>query len=140
MRAAIEKAKTEFNNTPGCSLLIMDMGGRVIHTSAENGVRPLLGALQLISGAVVADRIIGRAAAFLAVYGGAAAVYGHIMSRPAMDVLREHNIPFEYGTEVSHILNRAGTGPCPMEALVLEISSPAAAYEAILAKVRQMPG
>ena len=69
---------------------------------------------------------------------GVEEVYAHVMSRPAAEVLRAHNILVEAGTYVDGIINRTGTGPCPFESAVLNISEPEEALAAIHAQREQL--
>lgn len=107
--------------------------------SYEKGIRPLVCWLaddaDALQGAVVADRIVGRAAAFLAVYGGARAVYGEVMSEGAAALLEYAGIAYSYKTFTDKIINRKGDGLCPMERAVAGITDPAQAAAVLKAKV-----
>lgn len=100
------------------------------------GIRPLTDTLsqkpQVLQGAAVADRIIGKAAAMLAVAGGAAAVYGEVMSEAGLQMLQAHGIAAQYGTLTAAIRNRQNTGLCPMEQTVQALEQPQAALPALL--------
>lgn len=112
-----------------------------VYTATERGVKPLLNWLDSdldLSGFSAADRVVGRATAFLYVLLGVKEVYARIMSRPAAEVLRAHGIAAEAGTLVDGIINRKGTGPCPFEAAVMEITDAREALAAIRAKMAQM--
>ena len=112
-----------------------------IHTAAERGVKPLLSWLDSgmdAAGFSAADRVVGRATAFLYVLLGVTAVYARVMSRPAMDVLEKNGVAANAGLLVDGIINRKGTGPCPFEAAVLEINTPTEALTAIRNKMAQM--
>lgn len=110
-----------------------------VEVSREKGIRPLLLWLEedgdALRGAVIADRIVGRAAAFLAVFGGASAVYGEVMSSGAVSVLEEAGLLYSYGTCTERIINRKGDGPCPMEQAVADVTDPAQAVWILHAKV-----
>ena len=112
---------------------------REIELSREKGIRPLLLWLRAdekyMRGAVIADRIIGRAAAFLAVYGGARAVYGEVMSAGAVPILEVAGIEYSYKTITERIVNRKGDGPCPMEQAVSGVSDPSQAVAILREKV-----
>ncbi len=115
--------------------------GRTV-TSEKKGIAPMMELLEkdagVLSGAFVADRVIGRAAAFLLEKGGAAGVYAGILSTHAREVLEKCGIPFSCGEEMPYIINRAGTGMCPMEACVLDLADAAAAYEALRRKLAEL--
>ena len=112
-----------------------------IHTATQRGVKPLLNWLDSgldLQGFSAADRVVGRATAFLYCLLGVKEVYARVMSRPAMEVLQNAGIAAEAGQLVDGIINRTGTGPCPFEAAVMEISDPKEALAAIRRKMEQM--
>ena len=113
----------------------------VVYTTTQRGVAPLLNWLDSktdLKDFSAADRVVGRATAFLYCLLGVKAVYARVMSRPAMEVLENHGIHAEAGQLVDGIINRKGTGPCPFEATVLHISDPQEALTAIREKMAQM--
>lgn len=65
-----------------------------VFTDYGRGIRPVLDRLSadpdFFRGAAVADKVIGRSAALLFLYGGAAQVYAGVLSVPAEKVLRAH--------------------------------------------------
>lgn len=100
----------------------------------ERGVKPLLGLLDGgsdLNGFSAADKVVGKAAAFLYVLLGVSEVYAPVMSEPAARVLRAHGIEPRYDVLAERIMNRAGTGLCPMETAVAELSEPREALAAI---------
>ena len=103
-------------------------------TTQQRGIQPLrgwLGSEKDVSAFVAADRVVGKAAAYLYVLLKIKAVYAEIVSKPAQEVLARYGIPLEYGTLVDAIQNRAKDGFCPMERAVWEIDSPEQALVAI---------
>ena len=60
------------------------------------------------------------------------------MSRLAEQVLQAHGIHAEAETFVDGIINRTGTGPCPFEAVVMDITDPTEALAAIRNKRMQL--
>ena len=111
------------------------------HTATDRGVKPLVnwldGGLDL-RGFCAADRVVGRATAFLYCLLGVKEVYARVMSRPAAQVLQENGITIQAQELVDGIINRRRTGPCPFEATVMEITDPEKALEAIRAKLGQL--
>lgn len=104
--------------------------GYEILTSKGRGIRPLLDMLddgRDLNGYAVADKIVGRAAAFLFVRLNVSEVYGEVISNQAMKVLESYGIPTFFNTVTDYIVNREGTGLCPMETAVLGIEDPAEA-------------
>lgn len=108
-------------------------GDRIVFQSEHDGIRDALMLHdehpELLRGAVIVDRIIGRAAATLFADGGAAAVYGRVMTRDAMHVLEEKGTQARANTLTDRIINRAGTDICPMEKAILGVTDPMEAIE-----------
>lgn len=114
----------------------------VVHTAAGEviefrnpGVKDIFNLVSTrphaLEGAFVCDRVIGRGAALLLVLGRVQRVYAGIISNHAVDVLREAGITVEYDTLVPSIINRDGTGICPVENLTMNIDDPQVAFERI---------
>ena len=115
--------------------------GDSIHTSVLRGVKPLVQWKEQdlsVQGFSAADKVIGKATAFLYVLLGISKVYAGVISRPALAVLQEYGVYTEYGTLVDNIINRAGDGICPFEASVMDICRPEEAYMAIRRKMQDM--
>ena len=107
-----------------------------IYTSTRRGVAPLLDWLDSgldLRGFSAADRVIGKATAYLYCLLGVNEVFARVISRPATQVLENHGIPALWDTLVEGIQNRQKTGPCPMEHATRDCTT---AQEA-LAAVRQ---
>lgn len=116
--------------------------GAVVSTGRGMGVKPLLSIFnstpQLLKGAAVADTVIGKAAAMLLIHAGAVAVYGEVMSRPAVQALEAHGILHAFGTVVPMIVNRTGDASCPLEQSVADIDDPAAAMQALTRRIAEL--
>jgi len=84
-----------------------------------------------LSGASVADRVVGKAAALLCAHSNVVAAYAITMSESGLKVLKENSIPFEFETLTPMILNMKKTGQCPFEKLVGDTSNPDTAYSQI---------
>ena len=113
------------------------------YTATARGVSPLLHWVEEgldLTAFSAADRVVGRGAAFLYVLLGVKEVYARIMSRPAAQVLENSGIAVFADTMVEGIINRQGTGPCPFEAAVMDITDAREALTAIRAKMSQMKG
>ena len=112
--------------------------GDSIYTSTERGVKPLLNWLdegRQFKEFSAADKVVGKATAFLYVLLGAKEVYAPVMSEGAVSVLEENGISVRYDTLAKNIINRMGTGICPMESAVKDISEPQEAVAAIKARL-----
>ena len=104
------------------------------YTDMRRGVRPLLELLDRgknLCGFVAADKVVGKAAAFLYVLMGVSAVYAQVVSAPAKEVLSRYGIELVYAHQVPAIENRTKTGLCPIESSVWDIDDPQIALVAI---------
>lgn len=94
-----------------------------IYTFDGRGVSNLFQLLEenpaLLYGSMVADKAIGKSAATLMALAKVKQVYADVVSQPAVELLESHKIPITYGNIVPYIINRAGTGSCPLEARCL---------------------
>lgn len=132
----IELAKSSLN---GHSIAAVK-DGKVI-TDDKRGVAPMLGFIAEgtdLKGYSVADKIVGKAAASLFVLAGIKEVYAEVASVPAKEYLEDNSIKFSCGELVDNIINRAGTGICPMEEAVKDISAPEKCYKAILRRLSEL--
>lgn len=101
-----------------------------ILTSRSNGIAPLLTRIEDkedLRGMVCADKIIGKAAAMLLLYGGVCAVHGDVLSVRAKALLEREGVAVSYSVLTDGIINRKGDGPCPMEQAVADLTDPAEA-------------
>lgn len=112
-----------------------------VRVSETRGIGPMVDWLtedeNSLRGASVADRIIGRAAALLMVYGGVKECFGEVVSRGALQTLEEAGIPCAYMNTAVAISNRRGDGICPMERLTAPIKDPKEAFEALKNKLAE---
>ena len=108
--------------------LVVKSGSGEIHRFTQRGVKDLLSLVterpDVLKGALVADKAVGKAAAACMVRGGVRQVHADVMSEPALALLQAHNVIAEYGTLVDHIINRAGDGWCLMEKLSRDLDDP----------------
>jgi hypothetical protein len=111
---------------------VMIKGNKIIHTASGHGVAPLISVYEnspeILAGAFVVDKIIGKAAAMILALGGAKRAYGEIMSAAAYNYLTGRGIQAEYGERIDVVVNRAGDGMCPLESSVLDLDDPEAGY------------
>lgn len=136
---ALEAAKAVLEKE-GVTFALVGAKGET-YSSEKKGITPMMELLaedsQLLRGAAAADRVIGRAAAFLLVYGGVSMVYGKVMSVHAAKVLEAAGMYFSYDKLVPYIINRKKDGMCPMEAAVLEETEPEKAYAILRRKTEE---
>lgn len=121
----IGKQMLDMLNEQHLSLLVYN--DSTLTTHANRGVRDLL---QLISeqperlnGAIVADKIIGKAAAALMITGGVKEVHTNIICTDAKQLFQAHEIPVFATEEVLQILNRDRTAKCPIDSQLEGVES-----------------
>ncbi len=110
-------------------------------TSCKRGVKPLLELLDSrkdLHGFSDADKVIGKAAAFLYVLLEPMEIYADVISRPALEVLETNGIEISYGVLADGIRNRDNTGACPMETAVMNDSDPETALAHIRERLRSL--
>lgn len=102
-----------------CSCVIAQ--GEDVRFFHQRGVADLYGLVcsdsAFLKGAVMADKVVGKAAAALMIKGELKSLYADVISVPALDLLQEHGVQVEFGMSVPHIINRTRTGWCPLEQL-----------------------
>ncbi len=102
-----------------CSCVIYNHG-KIIRCH-ERGIKDLLRILksapQILADSMIADKVVGKGAAALMILGEIKSVYAEVISKPALELLATASIHISYGTCVPSIINRTGTGICPVETL-----------------------
>ena len=120
----------------GLTLVVKSADG-TLHHYTQRGVNDLLTLVtespEVLHDALIADKAVGKAAAACMAVGGVQHVYADVMSEPALALLQAHGVKAEYGQLVDHIINRAGTGWCPMEQLSRDIDDPATIIQKVKA-------
>ena len=112
--------------------------GNDIVDSTLSGIKPLINFLNEgkdLSGYSLADKIVGKAQAMLAVRAGIAEIYTKVLSEAGKEVLDKYNIPYTYDVLTEQIINRKGTDICPMEKVVQNIDDIEEAYLALKDKI-----
>ncbi len=109
----------------GCSCVVAN--GPIVRLFHQRGVRDLHHLLhnepELLRGASLADKVVGKGAAALMAVAGVEYVYADVMSRGAYYLLQESEVEVEYGQLVDNIINRSGRDICPVEKLCADCSS-----------------
>lgn len=135
----IEHAKKLLEGDPTLTCVFVK-GGEVV-TSSERGVKPLLERIdsgKTFEGFSAADRIVGRAAALLYAFMGVKEVFAPVLSEGAGEIFGRHKIAYGYAKRTPYIINRAGTGLCPMEEATAGISDPQEGLKAIREKLKTL--
>lgn len=134
-RKAVERLHEE-----QCSCVVRN--GETMRSFHQRGVSDLWRLLHeepdLLRGAFIADKVVGKGAAALMAAGGVRGLYACTVSRPALDLLAEAGIPVEYEVAVPHIINRAGDGICPVEQLCADARTPEECLPRIAEFIRRM--
>ena len=131
--------------------LALDAGGYTcyiikdheIYTSHHRGVKPLLDWLDAgvdLHDGIAADKVIGKAAAYLYVLLGISYVYAGVISKPALGVFEKYDIECEYSTLVDAIENRTKDGFCPMETAVWNVDEPYGVLELLKEALKKLAG
>lgn len=127
---SLEKAKQMIKDGKASCVLIKN--GRIMRTMSGQGVAPLLSIYEkepeVLQGAFVVDKVIGKAAALLLVLGGAKGAYGLVVSSAGCAYLKARGFQVNYGELIDKISNRTGDGICPLENSVLDLDDPEAGY------------
>lgn len=103
-----------------CSLVLEKNGE--LHLYYKKGVHDLMNLLnfepELLKGSVIADKVIGKAAAGIAAAGGVTEIYADVLSQKAASLLDASAVPYSYAKLVDHIEIPAGDNRCPLEKIV----------------------
>lgn len=115
-----------------CSLVVKNHG--IVTTYSKPGVRDLEYLLdhdpEMLHGATIADKVIGKAAAAMVVVGGVKELYAEVMSKKAIPFLDDAGIIYTYGTLVDTIKEEGDR--CQLE----KITAPATTPEETVALLR----
>ncbi len=131
MRTDLEKAKA-YLESENCTCVLCKEDS--LFHSRHRGVRPLLDFLDSgkdFTGFSAADKVVGKATAFLYCLLNVRAVHAVVLSDAAAEVFSSAGIPFFCETQVPAIRNRTNTGLCPMETATKDIDDPRVALAAI---------
>ncbi|MGN0571276.1 MAG: DUF1893 domain-containing protein [Candidatus Fimenecus sp.] len=117
---------------------VVKCGTQILKTT-DRGIKPFMQWIENgenLQGAVAADKVVGKAAAFLMEKAGISAVYAAVLSEPAEAVLKNAGITYTYSHLVPRIQNRKGDGLCPMESAVMEMDNAETAFAVLREKLR----
>lgn len=117
--------------------------GNKTYISDITGIRPMVEFLSQgidMEGFSAADKIVGKAAAHLFVLAKVKAVYGETMTHEAKAFLESKGIFAQGELLTDHIVNRQGTGPCPMEQAVKGLQDSEEALKQIKNTIKRLRG
>lgn len=107
-----------------CSLVVKNHD--IVTTYSKPGVRDLEYLLdhdpEMLHGATIADKVIGKAAAAMVVVGGVKELYAEVLSKKAIPFLKEAGIVYTYGTLVDTIKEEGDR--CQLEKITAPASTP----------------
>lgn len=107
-----------------CSLVVKNHD--IVTTYSKPGVRDLEYLLdhdpEILHGATIADKVIGKAAAAMVVVGGVKELYAEVMSKKAIPFLEEAGIAYTYGTLVDTIKEEGDR--CQLEKITAPATTP----------------
>lgn len=96
-----------------------------IHTFTQRGVIDLYDLLvhrpEVLRGAEIADKVVGKGAAALMVLGGVVRLHADVLSEHALRLLEACGVLVCYDMLVPFIENRTKTGWCPVETLCRDV-------------------
>lgn len=130
---------TEILKSSKCTCVLCK--GDIVYRCTDRGVKPLLDFIDKgfdLKDFSSADKVVGKAAAFLYVILGVKEVHADVMSEGAEAVLKEYGVGVQHDQSVEFIINRLGTGKCPMESAVWDISVPGDALAAIRIRLEEL--
>ena len=118
----LEIAKTTLLENDYSIVLVKE--NEIVNTSRKNGLLPILDLYNndksILENAIVADKVIGKAAALILKEANIKELYAELISENAIELLDKTNIKYRYNKKVREIRNRDNTDICPMEELALE--------------------
>lgn len=136
----IENSKTILKNgNYTCVLCRKD----AVRTSRKRGISPLIEFIEEnrdFNGFSASDKIVGKAAAMMFVKMGITHVFAEVISKNAVEILKANNVKCSWDTLCEYIVNRSGTGPCPIETAVKNIDENDfdSAYKCIRQKTEEL--
>ncbi len=107
--------------------------GKEVFKSTDRGVAPVVYLLEnnpeILKGAYVTDKVIGKAAALLLIKGGIKKLYTEVISEHAIKTFEKYkDIEIYYSKKVPYIVNRTKDGMCPMEKATYDVNDPEEAF------------
>ena len=107
--------------------LVIVKNGRIVFETESHGIKGFLEAIELLGKELaessVADRVVGRAVAFLCVYFQISAVFAVMISVEGVRVLEDNDVFYRFEKCVPNILNQKRNGICPFEKLALTFAT-----------------
>ena len=106
-----------------------------LYVSHARGIAPIMDMLakdrDYFHECIITDTIIGKAAAMMLTSSHVSYIHARVMSEAAIAFLTLHGITHSYEQSCPCIVNRTGSGMCPMEQSVQTIDDMEEAYQAL---------
>lgn len=122
------------------SLVVSNHG--VVRTFFKKGVRDLEDLLdhdpEFLKGAVVVDKVVGKASAGMMAFGGVRELHALTLSALALPMLEAGGIEYSYDLMVDHIIIPEGDDRCPLEKIVAEAKTPEEVVRLLREHFREM--
>ncbi len=120
--------------------LVIAKDGCIIYRGRGEGLKPLIDAIDMLGsdrlkGHILADRVVGLAVSYIAVYVGFSEIHCLIVSRHALDYLESRGVKVFWARLVDVILDRSKSSICPFEKLALESGDPGKFYSSIRVRI-----
>jgi len=123
------------------SSIVIVQYGKIWKEKKGEGIKPILETIEEmkddLNGAVVGDKILGKASALLCAYANVGGVFALKATKTAIAVLIRAGIPGQTETLVETIENKKRDGMCPFEKMLSNIDSPEEAYTILKKAVKK---
>jgi len=120
--------------------VVVVKNAQVLAKKQGNGISPILEVVEKLGesmhGAIVGDRILGKASALLCRYANVRGVYSPQATKTAIALLIMGGVPCQVDKMIPFIKNRDGTGMCPFEKILENIIEPETAYNILKENLR----
>lgn len=134
----LEKAKNILNEG---DFTLVAVNRDWIITRHERCIKPLIDLYDsgvFLNGFSVADKVVGKAAAFMYALLKPNEIYAPVISRQALTVLNNYCIYIHYDTVADVIINYDNTGTCPIESAIRYITDPKEALTLIRKRMKEL--
>lgn len=139
---AVNKARLAVMQSKKTFVIIEE--NKVAHHTGARGLKPFLDLLDKnpakLAGAVIGDRIVGRASAFLCIYAKVKAVFALHISEDALDLLERHGCVAAWTETVPYIVEHDLSSKCKLDLILENVEKPADALKLIREYVEVQSG
>lgn len=130
---AVNRARISLNQ--GEKTFVIADDKKLLHYSDKRGLRPLLDLMQhdpsALEGAIIGDKIVGRAAALMCIFCNVKAVFALIISDGAIELLEKNGILATWQETVPYIVEKDLSSIYKLDLHLKDIEDPQKAVELI---------